>query len=348
MEVMATLDRASPSLVFSADRLLEIVRFQTEIAKTRMDLAEVMQRTVQLAQAITGAGGAAVEQVDRDEMAYRATSGVAENQQDLRFPKRGSLSGLCVELGEALHCSDSETDPRVDAKACRAIGLRSMIVVPLQHERDVVGVLKVFSAEPGRFRREDIATLGLLSDVIAAAMAHASEFRDRVEEARNLFILATHDSLTGLGNRSLFYDRLYQGLALARRSAKRLGVALVDMDGLKRINDGHGHQAGDAALQALASQLRHSVRESDTVARLGGDEFGVVLSTVKDRQAGQQFGVHILDKIQGSFSFTGRDYPLSASVGISIFPDDAEDAESLVQMADAAMYRMKRRRSDGH
>jgi diguanylate cyclase (GGDEF)-like protein len=335
---------ADPAATLPPERLLGIIRFQTEIAKVGLDLAVVIERVALLAQLLTGGSGAVVELAEGEEMVYRAASGIAERQLGLRLARRGSLSGLCVEQGVPLRCEDSETDARVDREACRLVGLRSMIVVPLRHGDLTVGVLKVLSAQPAAFQDAELLTLELISEVVASALVHATRYSTQVETARDLFLRATRDSLTGLGNRALFYDRLHQGLKLARRHGHSLGIALVDMDGLKRINDEYGHQAGDAALRILAERLRALTRESDTLARLGGDEFGILLAAVKDPAAARDFAHKLADQVQGTFSFDGMPFDLSASVGTVVFPEDGGEVEALLHQADLAMYEMKRAR----
>ncbi|NLP82170.1 GAF domain-containing protein, partial [Acinetobacter baumannii] len=122
--------------------LLEIVRAQSQIAKLGTDLGAIMALVAERAQHLTCATGAVVEMAEGDEMVYRATSGLTETLPGLRLARQGSLSGLCVQTGEILHCTDSETDPRVDREACRRVGLRSMVVTPLRHLDTTVGVLK--------------------------------------------------------------------------------------------------------------------------------------------------------------------------------------------------------------
>ncbi|HJV91646.1 MAG TPA: sensor domain-containing diguanylate cyclase [Holophagaceae bacterium] len=320
------------------------MRFQTEIAKARLDLGQVITRTAEQAQSILGADGAAVEMEQGEEMVYQAATGIAAKQLGMRLAKVGSLSGLCVATQQMLTCEDAEADDRVDQAACRAVGLRSMILVPLRHEGLPVGALKVMSRRPRAFRAEDLQTLDLISEVIAAAMAHATEHDLQVEEARALYRRATQDSLTGLGNRALFHDRLHQGLAQARRTGHRVGVVLLDMDGLKALNDAHGHRAGDAALRALGQRLRQVVRETDLAARLGGDEFAVLLAPLADREAAERVALKFADQVKGPLAFEGKSLPVMASVGVAVFPEDGADPESLLQSADEAMYAFKRAR----
>lgn len=330
--------------ILPAERLLTLVIFQTEIARARMNLGEVITRAAELSQTLTAADGAVVEMAEGPDMVYRATTGIAARQLGMRLAREGSLSGLCMALGEPLVCADSETDPRVNREACRSVGLRALIVVPLIHEGLTVGVLKVLSSTPGAFDDLDLQALGLMSEVVAASMAHATEHTSKVEEVEALYRQATRDALTGLANRALFYDQLRQGLALARRQKRLMGISMLDMDGLKAINDGSGHRAGDAALRTLAHRLRKATRASDTVARLGGDEFGVLLAAVQDPEAALEVGRKLARQLEGPFEFEGRTYPLAASVGLAVFPDEGQDAEGLIALADARMYESKRAR----
>jgi diguanylate cyclase (GGDEF)-like protein len=312
-----------------------------------MDLGEVIDRSAELAHTITNADGAVIELVEESDMVYRAATGIASRQLGMRLARQGSLSGLCVDSGEVLLCEDSEKDPRVNRAACRTLGLRSMIVVPLKYESKSVGVLKVASKQPDAFHANDIQAITLMSEVNAAVMVHAIEHSSQVEESKLLYLRATQDALTGLGNRALFYDRLHQSLAVARRNKQALGIAMMDMDGLKRINDGHGHRAGDAAIRTLAQRLKGAIRESDTAARLGGDEFAVLLPTILDQKTAQQVCKKLAHQVHAPFEFEGESFPLGASVGIAVYPDDGEDVETLISRADERMYAHKRERKQG-
>ncbi|MFP4906533.1 diguanylate cyclase domain-containing protein, partial [Paraburkholderia sp. BR14261] len=136
---------------------------------------------------------------------------------------------------------------------------RSMIVTPLKHLETTVGVLKVTNSEVDAFKDEDIRTLSLMSELIAAAMFHAAR-----HETSELYLRATHDALTGLPNRALFYDRLRQSVDLALRSSGGLGVLNLAMDGLKPLNDRYGHRAGDAAIRETATRIARHSRRVDT------------------------------------------------------------------------------------
>lgn len=157
--------------------------------------------------------------------------------------------------------------------------------------------------------------------------------------------LACHDVLTGLPNRVGLHEHLEQALEAARLAGRRLGVAFLDMDKLKAINDTHGHEAGDRALVRFARHLQQVVRSGDVVARLGGDEFVVVLGDVARRD-----DIHaILQRVLARRTQTegAGDGSASCSIGISIFPEDGGDAPTLIRNADLAMYRAKQRGGSG-
>ncbi|TDR40805.1 diguanylate cyclase with GAF sensor [Tahibacter aquaticus] len=321
----------------SSERLLEVIRTQTDIAKLGLDLGGVMALVAERAQALTQAVGAVVELAEDSDMVYRAATGVAESHLGMRLAQGNSLSGLCIREGQPLQCPDAETDTRVDREACRRIGLRSMIVVPLRHHDAVVGVLKVLSERPQAFDDDDLHLLGLMSDLIAAAMFHAAKYG-----TSELFYLATHDGLTGLANRSLFLERLRQCLAQAQREEKHFGLLNLDMDGLKPINDVYGHRAGDAAIRELAQRIKQASRESDTVARLGGDEFGVILSRVSDRDGALAHAQRLAQQIVKPFEFERQEIALDASIGVAVFPNDGAELDTLLDRADQSMYLTKR------
>ncbi len=320
----------------STSQLLDIIATQTEIAKLGLDLAGTMALVVERTLTLIEADGAAIELAEGDEMVYRAGSGAASGQLGLRIKLEGSLSGRCVTTGEILFCGDAETDPRVDREACRKVGLRSMIVVPLRYDGETVGVLKAMSARPGHFDEADVQVLDLLSELIAAAMYFSSKY-----DSEALFYRATHDEMTGLANRALYIDRLRSVLARHHREKRPAGVLMIDMDGLKQLNDTFGHRVGDAAIKEMARRLQACARETDTVARLGGDEFGVILSPVEMPEGGEVIIQRIQKEIEPPLLFDGREFPLRASIGAAAFPDDGADIESLLHTADQRMYRVK-------
>lgn len=152
---------------------------------------------------------------------------------------------------------------------------------------------------------------------------------------------ATHDPLTGLANRRLFYDRLQQAIRHAQRYGGHLGLLYLDVDRFKAINDVHGHHVGDIVLTEISRQLTACVRESDTVARLGGDEFVVLLEGVQGRQDCVSAAQKIEEALASNALFSAWHVEVEASIGQSLYPADGTDEDSLIRAADAAMYRMK-------
>ena len=153
--------------------------------------------------------------------------------------------------------------------------------------------------------------------------------------------LAYYDGLTGLPNRHLFLDRLNMSLSQARRDKHMLAVIFIDLDKFKQINDTLGHKAGDEVLAGVAERMKGCLREGDTLARLGGDEFTAILPVIPHPDAASNVARKFLECYANPLSIGGQELRVTASIGISIFPDDGEDADSLLNRADIAMYRIK-------
>jgi diguanylate cyclase (GGDEF)-like protein/PAS domain S-box-containing protein len=164
--------------------------------------------------------------------------------------------------------------------------------------------------------------------------------RKRVEE--ELAYRATHDTLTGLANRSLIESVLQQSIATARRDGSSFGLLIVDLDRFKEVNDTLGHHTGDAVLQVVAERWRSILRECDTLGRLAGDEFALVLPQV-DEAAAERVAQRLVSALRAPINIDGQQVQVGASVGVATFPTHAGDIEGLLRRADDAMYAMKRR-----
>ncbi len=152
---------------------------------------------------------------------------------------------------------------------------------------------------------------------------------------------AYHDALTGLPNRRMFEQRLAQALELSRRSGRDCALLFVDLDDFKAINDTRGHAVGDLVLQAVARVILGAVRQADSVARLAGDEFTVLCENVDSEEAALQIVAKLEQAFAPPLDIEGQPFPVRASIGVSLFPRDAQDAHTLLASADAAMYRVK-------
>ena len=168
--------RAEEELRRDGERFSAIIATQRDIATAELDLDAVMDLIVNRTQTLTGASGAVLEMAEMDQMVYRSASGRAEPYVGLRAPRDAGLSGECLRTGQILRCDDAERDPRVNLDECRRTGARSMIVVPLRHLGQIIGVLQVVSPELFAFGPVDEQTLQLMAGLIGAAMSHAAEF----------------------------------------------------------------------------------------------------------------------------------------------------------------------------
>ena len=171
--------------------------------------------------------------------------------------------------------------------------------------------------------------------------SRSRESKIKLAHAERVEYLAYHDGLTGLPNRSLFSKLLAQSLSEAQRYNRQLAVAFLDLDRFKQINDTLGHDAGDELLREVASRLKGCVRESDSVARLGGDEFVVLLPDLGDPKYAASVAQKILSVIAKPFTLIGHEFRVTVSIGISAFPQDGLDEQTLTKNADIAMYQAK-------
>jgi len=172
-------------------------------------------------------------------------------------------------------------------------------------------------------------------------IATGKDITERMDSERRLSYLAHHDTLTGLPNRALMFDRLGHALARANRQHTLVALLFMDIDRFKTINDSLGHQAGDELLVAVAKRLDSSVRRSDSIARLGGDEFVAILEDIRHNDEPVHVATSILAAIAEPLLLAGQEVSVSSSMGIALYPEDAGDANALLQCADTAMYRAK-------
>jgi diguanylate cyclase (GGDEF)-like protein/PAS domain S-box-containing protein len=169
----------------------------------------------------------------------------------------------------------------------------------------------------------------------------AEDITERRESEERLIYLAHYDALTNRPNRLLFYDRLGHAIALARRNQWIVGVMFIDVDRFKYVNDTLGHAVGDRLLQKVSERLIKAVRSEDTIGRLGGDEFAVVLSNLGAVQDAEAVAHKIIQSIDDPFQLDGGEVYVTASIGITLYPSDGLDQDTLLKNADLAMYRAK-------
>ena len=227
------------------------------------------------------------------------------------------------------------------------------------HPRDVSAAQKVFAGVVAsanqeahgelRFRHksgrwvwlEGFSQNLLHESSVAAIVVNYRDVSQRKATEKQLEYRAHYDSLTGLPNRLLFRDRLVNSLAHARRNRVGLAVMYLDLDHFKLVNDGLGHSFGDALLADVAQRLEGALRASDTISRVGGDEFSILLPEVTSTEAVAGVARKILDSLSNPFTVEGHVLFVTASIGISFYPADGDDVDTLLKCADAAMYRAK-------
>lgn len=180
----------------------------------------------------------------------------------------------------------------------------------------------------------------------ATELAHTNAELQR--SAHQLQHLANHDSLTGLPNRQLFGQRLEQAILWARSNRQILAILFVDLDGFKQINDTEGHRVGDGLLQMISCHLTGCLRSSDTIARLGGDEFTVILPAIPGKQEATRVAEKLLSTLAQPFVIEGKTVAITASIGISLYPQDGQTADELLNQADIAMYQAKQAGKNGY
>ena len=176
---------------------------------------------------------------------------------------------------------------------------------------------------------------------VVSILSLTQDVTTRVLAEERLIYQATHDGLTSLPNRAMLQDRMQQAISRARRNGVRVAALFIDLDRFKEVNDTLGHRIGDELLREIAERLKRTLRESDFLVRLSGDEFMVVIEQLADLDPARLVASKILEEIQQPTRIEGHEIHISASIGISLFPDDADNVESLLKNSDMAMYRAK-------
>ena len=250
----------------------------------------------------------------------------------------GNPYGQAVITGEPVAVVDARSDPRFGGDAVPDPAFRSVSVLPVRSSRDgrTLAVIALFGDEPS-------ATTPRAS-VRASAVSLVTVALEREDDLRRLAYQATHDPLTGVGNRAALVDRLTLVLARARRTGLSVAVLFCDLDGFKAVNDRYGHDRGDRLLVEVADRIRRAVRPSDTVSRTGGDEFVVVCDDLASPDQAAIIAQRVLDAIEGSPIVLGEvRLDVAVSIGMALADPVLDDPDRLLRTADLAMYESKAR-----
>jgi diguanylate cyclase (GGDEF)-like protein/PAS domain S-box-containing protein len=244
--------------------------------------------------------------------------------------------------GQPVWLPDVAQEPSfVRGAAAMAAGLHCAFAFPIMVSGEFYGVIELFAREV-RQRDEDVVKIA------TQISSQIGQFIARKEAESHLTFFANHDTLTRLPNRVMFNERLTQAIARAQRLASMAAVLFIDLDRFKIINDTLGHDAGDELLKQLAARLRECLREGDTIGRQGGDEFVVLVEGVSDPAQVAGVGQKILDTVARPYLIRGHEFHVTASIGISIYPEDGHDQQTLLKNADIAMYRAKEQGKNNH
>lgn len=278
-----------------------------------------------------------ITRVDGDELEILSAQFPDERfKRGARFKLASMYSGRVIAAGETIAIHDGRTPDWEGHPSHQNWKLEAYIGTPLRVNGEIYGTISFAGPEPRAtpFSETEVDFIRLIAQWLGLAIEH----RNVEDELRHN---ALHDALTGLPNQRLFYDRVQVAMAQAKRSGEKVAVCFLDLDRFKVINDTLGHRIGDGLLQEVSARIASCLREGDTLARLGGDEFVVLLPDVGDVSAAGKIAQRLLDALEAPISIEGREMFVTASIGISLYPDAGTDPETLVKHADYAMYRAK-------
>lgn len=280
--------------------------------------------------------------------AVRAALGPGDRVEIMRttdpFPSAG-LWGQVVAGGQAVLLARPIRDDDLQ-RHFASVPLKDAMIAPLTGDSDVFGTLLVANrlGEVRTFDADDLRLFQALANNVSVAI-EAGRLEQALDEVRRmseqLRHQAFHDPLTDLANRPLLADRVSQVVRRGQRSGAPAALVLLDLDGFKRINDAYGHTVGDEVLRQVARRLSRVLRTSDTVARYGGDEFAILLPDT-DGAGAAEAARKVLAALDDPVAVGGERLAVGGSIGIALYPEHGDEAEALLQRADAAMYRAKR------
>jgi len=258
--------------------------------------------------------------------------------------ERGSgPTGTAIRTGETVINHDYWDSPSMAPwrEAALKNGYRSSIALPLSGKTSVLGVLTIYSSQESAFGTDEVVLLEELADDLSygVEVLRGRAAQKLTEEKMNY--LAYHDPLTQLPNRLLLRDRFDQAVTVAQRKRSKVAVLYLDLDNFKLINDSLGHKLGDELLLRVVKRLLGSVRETDTVSRQGGDEFTILITDVHDPSIIGSISENIIERVSEPMEIEGNMINTTFSIGISVYPNDGVEFDTLIKKADSAMYYAK-------
>jgi diguanylate cyclase (GGDEF)-like protein/PAS domain S-box-containing protein len=257
-----------------------------------------------------------------------------EQSREISYAAGSGLIGQVWQSGKPLWVTDISKDARIHKGIARQIGMHGTFIFPVVSEGKSIGVLSFHSTKVREPDERLLQAIGVIGSQIG-------QFLQRTQAEERIQYLATHDGLTGLPNRTMFSQLVNVAIPAARRYQRKFAVLFIDLDRFKLVNDTLGHEAGDKLLQEIAMRFTGCLRESDVVARLGGDEFVVLLQEVGVAEQVATVARKILSAAMKPVLIMAQECRVTASIGICMYPEDAQDEQSLMKNADIAMYLAK-------
>jgi diguanylate cyclase (GGDEF)-like protein len=311
---------------------------RTVISQLDLDkaLATVLKKSMEVTK--TGAGSIALYNPETNTLRIHAHRGFSKHFLANREWKvrRGSLSDRILRAKGVTVISNTTDKSFFSNPLAVEEGIKSLVCVPLIHQRDAVGILYVDDFSPRKFGKADLQELEILASFASISIQHARTHTFVKQQAIT-------DSLTGLFNRRCFEDLLSRELQRAERHDREFSLALVDVDDFKKFNDRYGHQAGDEALAMLGEAIRKAIRGTDLAARYGGDEIVIILPETRLEKAYDLFVTRIKREIETRFGhLSGDRFCLTVTIGIASYPQDGKGAHDLVLAADRALLDAKK------
>ncbi|MDZ4202200.1 MAG: EAL domain-containing protein [Gallionella sp.] len=252
-------------------------------------------------------------------------------------------TGTAIRTGLTDINQDYRTNPNTALwrEAALASGYRSSIALPLNNRTHVLGALTIYSADADAFGAEEVTLLEELANDLAYGIETLRTRIEHAEAEKKLEFLAHHDILTGLPNRLLLRDRYEQAIAQANRAHSGVAVLFLDLDNFKQVNDTLGHTCGDQLLVAVVERLRGCLRDADTISRQGGDEFIILLPNLRDLAVISGIAQQIVETFSTPFEIDTYSINTTFSIGVSLYPDDGKEFDTLLSNADTALYQAK-------
>ncbi|MBN9415375.1 MAG: sensor domain-containing diguanylate cyclase [Candidatus Eremiobacteraeota bacterium] len=315
-------------------RLLEALLATTRLIAANHPLQEVVHRLAEELNQVLNADRCSVLILDEEnhQLAFHDSLALSQWERDnIRFRMGEGVAGWVAQNREPVLIEDVSKDPRFKQHDGQLRRMVSMICVPLEMHRRLIGVLTLTTGHPDHvFVQEELELVVLIAAHISLAL-----------ESHRLYELSVLDGLTNIYNRRYLDQRLSQELADSRRHQKPISVALLDLDNFKKLNDTYGHQAGDQVLCELTGLISKELRQHDVLARYGGEEFALILAGTANKDA--TFLAERLRKLVADrdFFYKNQRLPVTISLGLGTYPEDGDEKMALLRTADKNLYRAK-------